>query len=202
MIRRPMLPTFHTKGRPRGDFYVMALAKGLYAPSEKSQCDAFLVLNFSPSKNFTRFSFAIESTDRNLRAYKRGIDENDTMEAAFLTAWYDYEVPVHLWTLYPGKHINAESFGNRQTHHREYFKNREQLCFLLRQFRLSAWYKTDEFAKQINSKFPLKPLFAFKKTPSVPNPRKLNDENKEIADGAFAFFKKRQGKKPFVGNNK
>jgi hypothetical protein len=181
MSKNTEFPKFHSKGSPRGDFYSLAFVKGLYVPpSEKTKDDSFLILNYSPSKDFTRFSFAIDSADGRLHAYKRGNDTHDSIETALITAWYEYEVPPHLWALFPKSEVNRAKFGNKQKHPKQYWDARKQFCSLLYHFRLAAWFKTQECATKLQFKHPLKPLFRFKTIPRVSDPIKPNPENEEI----------------------
>jgi len=173
-------PQFHSRGTPRGDFYALAFVKGLYVPpTEKTKDDAFLILNYSPSKHFTRFSFAIDSVKRDLHAYRRGTDTHDSIEFALLTAWYEYEMPPHLWTLFPKNQVSLARFAKRK-HSKQYQEARRQLCAQLYHFRLAAWFKTEECARKMEFDGPVKSLFRFKSVPRVPDPMAPNAENEEI----------------------
>lgn len=194
MNENTQFPQFHSTGSPSGDFYALAFVNGVYVPpSEKTKDDAFLVLNYSPSKDFTRFSFAIDSLDGRLHAYKRGIDTHDSIETALLTAWYEYEVPPHFWSLFPRKQVGAAKFGDKRKHPRHYWDARRQLCALLYHFRLAAWFKTAECAAQFEFKHPPKPLFRFKQIPCVPDPMASNLENEEIGAAAVATERGQSG---------
>jgi hypothetical protein len=191
MPSKHLYPKFHTKGSPHGDFYVLAFVRGLYARSQKAECEAFLVLNYSPSKNFTSFSFEINTLDNRLQAYKRGLDENDNLETAMLTAWYEYKVPPHFWMLFPKNHISKKLFANKFKHARQYFENREQLCFLFRQFRYNAWFESKECAERMKWKYAWAPLFEFKDTPVIRSQNEYED-CKDVSEGAMAYFVKWQ----------
>jgi hypothetical protein len=181
MNNYPERPQFHSKGNPRGDFYALAFIKGLYVPpSEKTKDDAFLILNYSPSKAFTRFSFAIDSLDGRLHAYKRGSDTRDAIESALLEAWYEYEAPPHLWSLYPKDLASKAIFANKTKHPRRYWEARSQLCMALAGCRHHAWFKTEECVAQFQLRGPVKPLFRFKDAPRIQNPMEPNAENEEI----------------------
>ena len=195
MKKSLLLPRFHSEGSPKGDFYVLAFVKGLYVPpSEKTKDEAFLILNYSPTKAFTKFSFAIKSFDHRLRAYTRGINEHDTLEAALLTAWYEYKVAPHFWTPFPGQNLVKSNFGNKRKHAQLYSETRAQFCSLLQHFRHFAWSQSEGFVKRFGLKRPMKSLFRFKDIPTISDPLELNVENEEISQAAFNFFnaKKRQ----------
>jgi hypothetical protein len=173
----------------------MAYAKGVYiSPSERDRTEAFLLLNISPSKGFTRFTFEAVAPDGRMLCYHRGLDENDNLETALLTAWYEYELPPHSWRLFPADRIKKTSFARRPKHRELYFASRNQLCFLLNHFRIWAWAKTEEYAKQFKLKKPVKPLFYLDGPVRTPNPFERNKENREIGERVVALFKERQKK--------
>ena len=180
-MKKAEIPQFHSKGSPRGDFYALAFVKGIYVPpSEKTKDDALLILNYSPSKDFTRFSFAIDSVDGRLHAYRRGIDILDSIETALLNAWYEYDVPPHLWSLFPKQRISTARFASKSKHSKQYWDARRQLCSLLYHFRIAAWFKTEECAAKLQFDGPVKSLFRFKDVPRISDPMEPNPENEEI----------------------
>ena len=193
-MKAAALPQFHSKGSPRGDFYVLAFVRGLYVPSAKTKDEAFLVLNYSPAKAFTKFSFAIISPDQSLRAYKRGIDEHDAMATAFLTAWYEYNVAPHFWIPFPKSEAARQIV--KSEHAKQYSEVKGQFCSLLEHFRMAAWSKTAEYAKRFELKHAVQPMFRFKEKPLIPNPLELNAENEEITNSSFEYFQRNTKAKP------
>jgi hypothetical protein len=193
-MKAAVLPQFHSIGSPRGDFYVLAFVRGLYVPSARTKDEAFLVLNYSPAKAFTKFSFVIISPDGELRAYKRGLNEHDSIESALLTAWYEYNVAPHFWLPFPKSEATQQILKSK--HAKQYSEVKGQFCSLLEHFRMAAWSKTAEYAKRFELKHPVQPMFRFKKMPTAPNPLELNTENEEIANSAFEYFQRNKKAKP------
>jgi len=188
MSENAELPDFHSEGSPRGDFYALAFAKGLYvSPSEKMKDAAFLILNYSPTKGFTRFSFQIVSVSGQLCEYRSGEERHDSIEVALLTAWYEYELPPHLWALFPKSELSLASFRTNRTHEEQHWRARRELGALLYQFRTAAWFKTQECAEQYQFAGPPKPLFRLNTVPIVPNPLKPTAENEEIGEAVASM---------------
>jgi len=188
-----MLPKFHTTGQPRGDFYVLTYVDGFHAPTNKrSREKAALVINYSPSTLFTRYSFNIISANGRMLAYTRGPEACDTVEMALLTAWCRYGIQPFQWKLFPKKEITVDHFANKARHSRQYHQARKGLCFLLSKFRLGAWLKTPQAAKRFKFKYPTPPQFQIIGSSSVPDPYKSNDENLEILESACEYLKQQK----------
>lgn len=167
------------------------MARGRYAePSGKTGPDAFLILNFSPSEKFTRFSYEIRATTGGMIAYKRGIDELDTLEVALLRAWYEYDFPPHQWRLYPRDEIRERDFGNKPKNAREYWEARSWFCCLVRHPRHAAWFRSEEFRAQIGAKRLLTPLFELTQPVLPLSLKELSPENREISTAYLEFAKK------------
>src|SRR5262245_59295221 len=109
------LPRFHSigeddNGQKTGDFYALAFVIGSYATTERSDAEAFHVLTFSTSVEFTLFSFETVSPDGHLFAYTRGIDQLDSPEYALLFAFQKEQVSMHAWRLFPASSIDEATF--------------------------------------------------------------------------------------------
>ena len=157
-------------------------------PSPKTREEAFLVLNYSPTKEYTKFSFAIISPEGGQLAYKRGLNEHDTIESALLTAWYEYDVAPHFWLLFPKN--QADKHILKSKHAKSYTEVKGQFCSLLEHFRMAAWSKTEAYANRFKLNRAVQPMFCFKEIPSAPNPLESNAENEEIANSAFEYYQR------------
>ncbi len=192
MGARRSFPVFHSKGTPRGDFYVLSFVEGLYVPSsDKVQKEAFLLVNFSPSNEFTRFSYEICALDGRMMAYIRGNDCHDSLEAVLLIAWYRYEMPPHLWSLFPKSNINVSSFKNGR-HAKQYAEARLEFCALLYHLRQAGAIRDGSYAKRYKFKHPKRMFrfFRFKQVPKPPKPWESHVENQEIAEAVMTFWRR------------
>ena len=136
------IPRFHSIGDDDGHFYAVAYVVGSYVPpSGRSKNDAFLVLDFSPSKAFTRFSFSTVSPEGDLFRYTRGLDQLDSAEYALLHAWRDERVPMHAWRLFPSASIEADAFGD-DTACSAYEAARSRVALILYHARRQVWLKS------------------------------------------------------------
>ena len=144
------IPRFHFIGDDDGQFYAVAYVVGSHvAPSGGSKNDAFLVLYFSPSEGFTRFSFCTVSPEGDLLRYTRGLDQLDSAEYALLHAWRDEQVPMHGWHLFPSASIEINAFRD-DIAHGAYETARSRVALILYQARCQVWLK---------SKLKVEPMF-------------------------------------------
>ena len=163
-----MLPPFHQIGDPEGDFYALAFCEGEYvSPSGSTREEASLVLYYSPSEDFTDFSFHICARDGRLIAYSRGIDKHDTLEFALWSAWYNYGLAPHQWRLYPAESMERYWSGVSDASQSKYMLMRTKFCSLLYHVRLKAHSK-------------VKPLFEPSRRESTGSPFDPTPENEEI----------------------
>ena len=174
------VPPFHSLGEDDGHFYVVAYVPGFYVPpSEKSRDEVFLVLNFSPSESFTRFSVATVSPGGRMFHYSRGTDELDSAEYAMLRAWREERVPIHAWRFYPTPLIETAAFTDENAQ-AVYKAARRRVALIIFQARTHVWTQTQ---------FPTKPLFHFDEA-DIPEPMvstpEYEDISKWIADDNIA----------------
>src|SRR4051794_16667239 len=128
------IPRFHSLGDDDGHFYAIAYVVGTYVPpSGNSQSDAFHVLDFSPSKDFTRFSYSTVLPEGEVLHYTRGVDELDSAEYALLRAWREEGVPTHAWRLFPSVSIEEDAFGGDLTARAAYEDSRRRVALILYQ---------------------------------------------------------------------
>src|SRR5688500_1249576 len=104
------IPPFHSLGEDDGHFYALAYVPGVYVASGRMNDEAFFVLNFSPSKNFTRFSYSTVSPEGRLFQYSRGTDEVNSVEYIMIRAWCEERVPLHAWHFFPAAAIEESAF--------------------------------------------------------------------------------------------
>lgn len=136
------IPRFHTLCDDGGHFYATAYVIGSFVPpSRRTKDDAFFVLNFSPSKGFTRFSFATISPEGRLLRYTRGLDPLDSAEYALFQAWRDERVPMHAWRLFPSAAIETAAFTSPSTQS-AYEAARSRVALILYHARKNVWLKT------------------------------------------------------------
>src|SRR6266581_4288269 len=126
------IPPFHSLGDGNGHFYAVAHVFGSYVPpSGRSQGEAFYILDFSPSKGFTRFSLSIVSPDGHQFAYSRGLDELDSAEYTLLHAWRDERVPMHAWRLFPSASVEEAAFSGDAAARSAYEAARRRVAIIL-----------------------------------------------------------------------
>lgn len=146
-----MIPQFHTITQDASDFYAVAYVKGNYVPpSGNPQGEAFFLLNFSPSKECTRFSYMTLSPEGYLYRYTRGLDELDSAEYALLHAWRDEQVPLNAWRLFPSSAIDEDAFCGDQAARNSYEEARHRVALIFFYARSLAW---------VSSKYPSEPMF-------------------------------------------
>jgi hypothetical protein len=175
------IPRFHSigeddTGQKTGDFYALAFVIGSYAPTERSHAEAFHVLTFSPSKEFTRFSFETVSPDGHLFAYARGIDQLDSPEYALLFAFRKEQVPMHAWRLFPASSIDEATFHGDAKARSDYEAARSRVAQILYYERAHALW---------SAKFPAKPRF-YASEADYPPPMTNTPEYQEISKYVLA----------------
>jgi hypothetical protein len=166
-----LVPAFHTLGDDNGHFYTIAYIPGFYIPpSGKSREEAFFVLSFSPSEQYTRFSVSTVSPIGDLFHYSRGTDELDSAEYMMLRAWREEQVPLHAWRFFPTAAIDVATFTDAQAK-ADYEIARDRVAHIIFQARIHQWSQTQ---------FPSQPLFQFDKT-DIPEAMTSTPESEEIA---------------------
>jgi hypothetical protein len=131
-------PPFHTTGDPAGHFFALAFSRGhCVSPSGTMNTPAFLVLYFSNSVDFARFSYMTVSSEGEWLSYHRGDDFLRTVEYAILRASETERVPVGAWTLYPRANVEDHAFPDGPTRE-AYWESRRRLCMVLYPARAAA----------------------------------------------------------------
>jgi hypothetical protein len=145
------IPRFHSVSKDDGHFYAVAYVFGSYVtPSGRSEGDAFHVLDFSPTPNFSRFSFSTVSPESHNFGYKRGSDDIDTAEYALLCAWQEEGVPPYAWLLFPSAAVVESDFNGDAEARSAYEAARRRVALML------------YFARghrRIKTKYPAEPMF-------------------------------------------
>lgn len=132
------LPPFHTSGEAEGDFYALAFVAGRMATSD--QKPASLVLSWSPTPRFTRFSTMIVAAETGrLIEYSRGQDQLDSIEFTLWREAIEKGVTPHHWLLYPKQQIRDAAWNGRTDVKDGYWSNRRQLCRVLYDLRMRTW---------------------------------------------------------------
>ena len=170
------IPRFHSIGEDDdgnivGDFYAVAFVIGSYAPSDHYHGEAFHVLKFSPSKNFTRFSFETVSPDGRAFAYTRGVDQLDSPEYALLCAYRKEQVPLHAWRLFPAASIDEATFHGDVKVRSDYEAARCRVAQIFYRERTHVW---------LSAQYPVNPRFRASE-PDFPQPMVSTPEYEEIS---------------------
>jgi hypothetical protein len=175
------VPPFHSPGENDGHFYALAYVPGQYVPpSGQSQGEAFLVLNFSPSEGFTRFSLSTVSRDGYLFHYSRGTDGLDTAEYMMLRAWREEGVPFHAWRFFPSKAVEASAFTDDESR-AAFDAARTRVAYII-------YYACGHL--RIQSQYPGKPLFRFFET-DLPDMMVSSPESEDISNQILKSMKPR-----------
>jgi hypothetical protein len=170
------IPRFHSVGEDDdgnivGDFYAVAFVIGNYAPSDRFHGEAFHVLKFSASKDFTRFSFETVSPDGHLYAYTRGVDQLDSPEYALLCAYRKEQVPMHAWRLFPAASIDEAAFHGDAKARSDYEAARSRVAQILYHEQAHVW---------LSAQYPVKPRFRASEA-DFPQPMTNTPEYEEIS---------------------
>src|SRR5690348_12044362 len=88
---------FHLEQEEGGHFYALAWCAAMVP--EKPPLDVQLTLYFSPSPDFSRFSFFAHDRRGGCWLYHRGPDHSPTVDATLLNAWVTLGVPAYAWYL-------------------------------------------------------------------------------------------------------
>ncbi|MDR2876056.1 MAG: hypothetical protein LBV44_09045 [Methylobacillus sp.] len=126
---------FHQAGEDDGHFYALACCACGYQPRDTST-PSNLVMYFSPSANFSRFSFQCWDHEGRSQMYHRDPDYSPTPEAALLDMWVQEGVPAYAWRLFPLGRCN--DFQSAE-HQQKYAAARKELCAALYGLRIKAW---------------------------------------------------------------
>jgi hypothetical protein len=125
---------FHLEQEEGGHFYAVAWCAAT-VPKDPPR-EVRLTLYFSPSPDFSRFSFFAHDEGGECWLYHRGPDHSPTVDAALLNAWVTLGVPAFAW------HLCAPSPRNafvEPIHETGYRGARYELCRSLHGIRISAW---------------------------------------------------------------
>ncbi len=172
------IPRFHSLGENDGHFYAVAYVFGNYVPPTAPQNgEAFFVLDFSPSKNFSRFSFSTVSPDGHMFAYTRGSDDIETVEYALLRAWQNSGVPPHAWRLFPSASVVKSDFGGDASARSAYEDARRRAALVF-------------YAARMKQKFPAKPMFRFSEA-DCPEAMVSTSESQEISKYVLDYARAR-----------
>jgi hypothetical protein len=164
------VPPFHSLGEDNGHFYAVAYVPGFYIPpSGKSRDEAFLVLSFSPSESYTRFSVSTVSPTGETFHYSRGTDELDSAEYAMLRAWREQRVPLHAWRFFPSAAIEAAAFMD-DIARVAYEAARRRVAHIIFHARTHVWTQNQSGVE---------PLFRFDEA-DIPEPMASTPEHEDI----------------------
>lgn len=134
-------PSFHSTGKPDGDFYALAYVPGFYGdPSAYADTRAFHILRFSSSPGFMPFSFHTVSLDGEFRGYSKG-ENLLSPEFAVLDASLELRIPPHSWRLYPLASIDWSTSAADSACRLAYATARRRLANILRLARLHARFQ-------------------------------------------------------------
>jgi hypothetical protein len=163
---------FHLEQEEGGNFYAVAWCAALVP--EGPPREVRLTLYFSPSPNFSRFSFFAHDRGGGCWLYHRGPEHSPTVDAALLNAWVTLGVPAYAW------HLVAQPTANafvEPIHETGYRGARYELCRSLHGIRMTAWTNKDLGAAPLIVPPPggFQPVDAFEST----------DENAELLGAAI-----------------
>jgi hypothetical protein len=168
------IPFCSTSEGDEGHFYALAWCSGLL-PEAKTSVEGRLVLRFSPSEGFSRFSLSAHDEPGKLRMYHRGPTHSLSIEAALVDCWITFGVPPFVWHLFPnttdGRFISPE-------HETEYRRARTELC------RAVYWSRTRAWGIKIANPSPL-----FLPPPggyALIDPFEENEENEELLNAMMS----------------
>jgi hypothetical protein len=99
-----------------------------------------LTLYFSPTPNFSRFSFFAHDDGGHCWLYHRGPEHSPTVDAALLNAWVTLGVPAYAWRL---SVLPAANAFVEPVHETGYRAARFELCRALHGIRMAAWTEHD-----------------------------------------------------------
>jgi hypothetical protein len=164
-------PQFHLEQEEGGHFYALAWCPAM-AP-EEPPVEVQLTLYFSPSPDFSRFSFFAHDGTGHCLLYHRGPDHSPTVDAALLNAWVGFGVPAFSWHLVA---LPDENPFVEPMHETGYRGARHELCRSLHGIRMTAWTN-----KELGSEpFILPPAGGFQPVDAFA----ANDENAEFLRAA------------------
>jgi len=95
-----VIPPFHVEGDDEGHFYALATVQALFRTS-REPIPSTVVLYYSPSPEFSRYSIQSFDADAHANLYSRGPDYSETVEAALIDFWECHDLPAWAWTLFP-----------------------------------------------------------------------------------------------------
>jgi hypothetical protein len=91
---------FHVEGHDSGHFYALATIEALFRTSgEPIPCT--VVLYFSPSPEYSRYSIQSFDAQGHAHHYARGSDDCDAVDDALLDLWEGMELPAWAWRPVP-----------------------------------------------------------------------------------------------------
>jgi hypothetical protein len=125
---------FHVAQEEGGNFYALAWCVAMVP--EEPPLEVRLTLYFSPTPNFSRFSFFAHDARGGRWLYHPGPDHSPTIDAALLNAWVTLGVPAFSWHLFPLPPTNA---FREPIHETGYRGARYELCRSLHGIRVTAW---------------------------------------------------------------
>jgi hypothetical protein len=125
---------FHLEQEEGGHFYALAWCAAM-APQDAPR-EVRLTLYFSPSPDFSRFSFFAHDGAGACWVYHRGPEHSPTVDAALLNAWVTLAVPAFAWRLFPMP--TGDAFAE-PVHATGYRAARYELCRSLHGIRVTAW---------------------------------------------------------------
>jgi hypothetical protein len=127
-------PFFSHETNDDGEFFALAWCPIRFLARNADSAD--LVLCFSPTQGFSRFSFHAFSAQAERELYQRGPEHSESVDAALLAAWTDFGVPAFSWKL---AEIPTDGVLASGVHSSGYRRARRELCRALYPVRMRVW---------------------------------------------------------------
>jgi hypothetical protein len=129
---------FHLEREKGGHFYALAWCTAIVP--EDPGVEVRLIIYFSPTPNFSRFSFFAFDEEGECWLDHRGPEHSPTVDAVLLNAWVTMGVPAFAWHLAPVPPANPFPEPSHETGYRG---ARYELCRSLHGVRMTAWTSKD-----------------------------------------------------------
>jgi hypothetical protein len=119
--------------------YSLAFVQGVYV-SGSSKEPSSVILCFSPSSKFSRYSFVVLSRSGTERMFLDGPVYSVAVEAALIEGWSSLEVPPYAWSLVT---MGSDAKFASKAHKDKYLARRKDLCKALYEPKVKSWAKYD-----------------------------------------------------------
>lgn len=160
-------PPYLADGEEDTRFYALANCMGLYHQTA-GKVLADMTVYFSPSPNWTRFSYRAFDNDGRQLLYHAG-PQSSSADGMLIDAWSSFDIPPYAWSLVPRP---SDALFAAPEERQGYLAARAEFCRAIYGPRVRAWT-----FREMNAQ----PLFSPSDSGYVPvDPFKATPENEEI----------------------